>query len=63
MYHEHNHEFIVEKTKNIPYWRYMDFWKFLNLINTSKLFFPNIEMLGDQNEGKIPEKIFNMMGK
>jgi hypothetical protein len=32
MYHEHNHEFIVEKTKNIPYWRYMDFWKFLNLI-------------------------------
>jgi hypothetical protein len=61
MYHEHNHEFIVEKTKNIPYWRYMDFWKFLNLINTSKLFFPNIEMLGDQNEGKIPEKIFNMM--
>src|SRR5690606_9500221 len=27
----------------------------------SKLFFPNVEMLGDQHEGKIPQEIFEMM--
>lgn len=60
MYKEHP-EFIINKTKDMPYWRYMDFWKFLNLINTSEIFFPNVEMLGDQHEGKIPEKIYKMM--
>lgn len=57
----HHPEFVIEKTAGIPLWRYMDFWKFLQLINTSTLFFPNVEMMGDQNEGKIPEKIFKMM--
>lgn len=60
MYKQHK-QFKIEKTKNIPLWRYMDFWKFLNLLSTSKLFFPNIEMLGDQHEGKIPNKIYQMM--
>lgn len=45
----------------MPLWRYMDFWKFLNLITTSKLYFPNVTMLGDQYEGRIPEKIYQMM--
>jgi hypothetical protein len=63
MHVEHS-EFIIDKTKDFPYWRYMDFWKFLNLISTSKLFFPNVEMLGDQNEGRIPEKAYEwMVGK
>lgn len=60
MYTEHP-EFYIEKTKDLPLWRYMDFWKFLQLINNSTLFFPNIEMMGDQTEGKIPQKIYKMM--
>lgn len=62
MHIEHS-EFVINKTKVTPYWRYMDFWKFLNLINTSEIFFSNVEMLGDQHEGRIPEKIFQMMLK
>jgi len=60
MYKEHR-EFIIDKTKYTPYWRYMDLWKFLKLINTSEIFFPNVEMLGDQNEGKIPEKVYKLL--
>ncbi len=60
MYKEHT-EFIIDKTKDTPYWRYMDLWKFLKLINTSEIFFPNVEMLGDQNEGKIPDKVYKML--
>jgi hypothetical protein len=62
MYTEHP-EFTINKTKEMSLWRYMDFWKFLKLISTSNLFFPNIEMLGDQHEGKIPEKVYQMMVK
>ena len=60
MYKEHG-EFIIEKNTGLPLWRYMDFWKFLKLISTSKLYFPNITMLGDDHEGRIPEKIYNLM--
>lgn len=59
--HKDHPEFEILRTKDLPYWRYMDLWKFLNLISTSKLYFPNFEMLGDQNEGRIPEKIYKMM--
>jgi len=54
-------EFKIEKTKDLPLWRYMDFWKFLKLLSSSQLFFPNVEMLGDQHEGKIPNKIYELM--
>lgn len=60
MYTEHP-EFIIEKTKDLPLWRYMDLWKFLKLINTSEIFFPNVEMMGDQHEGKIPQKVYEWM--
>ena len=60
MYTEHP-EFKIEKNKDLPLWRYMDFWKFLKLINNSALFFPNIEMMGDQHEGKIPQKVYEWM--
>ena len=62
MYIEHP-EFIIERAKDLPLWRYMDFWKFLKLINSSELYFPNVEMMGDQHEGKIPQKIFDLMLK
>lgn len=37
-----------------PIWRYMDFWKFLNLLESKALFFSNSENLGDNFEGRIP---------
>ncbi|MGC4058338.1 MAG: hypothetical protein QM743_09515 [Chitinophagaceae bacterium] len=33
----------------------------MKLINTSEIFFPNIGMMGDQHEGKIPQKVFDWM--
>lgn len=39
----------------------MDLWKFLKLINSSKLFFPNIDRLGDQTEGKVPQQLYEWM--
>ena len=55
--HKLHSEFFIDKTAGKPIWRYMDFWKFLNLITTSKLYFPNVTMLGDQYEGRIPQKM------
>ncbi|MDU8885203.1 hypothetical protein RXV94_03460 [Yeosuana sp. MJ-SS3] len=39
----------------------MNFWKFLNLLETSSLYFSNAENLGDNNEGRIPEVVYQMM--
>ncbi len=61
--HKDHREFKIEKTKDLPLWRYMDCWTFLKLVSTSKLFFPNVTMLGDDHEGRIPEKIYEMMLK
>lgn len=60
MYKKHPN-FKIDRARDIPLWRYMDFWKFLDLINTQKLFFPNFEHLGDQHEGRIPDRIYQMM--
>lgn len=60
MYKEHS-TFLIKKTKGLPLWRYIEFWKFLDLLETSELYFPKITELGDQNEGRIPEKIYKMM--
>lgn len=60
MYNEH----YVFQTKNSfdkPIWRYMDFWKFLNLLETKSLFFSNSDNLGDNNEGRIPHFILERM--
>ncbi|MDR6969189.1 hypothetical protein J2X31_003216 [Flavobacterium arsenatis] len=60
MYREHPN-FFIDKTKNLPLWRYMEFWKFLDLLESSELHFSVVSKLGDQHEGKIPEKIFKLM--
>jgi hypothetical protein len=39
----------------------MDLWKFLKIINTSSLFFPCVEMLGDNFEGKMPDEVYQSM--
>lgn len=37
-------------------WRYFDFYKFISLVTTRKLFFPSAEILLDQDEGLLHSK-------
>lgn len=62
MYQDHP-ELILKRTQGLPLWRYMDLWKFLKLVNSSELYFPNIQLLGDQNEGRIPKQVYEYMKK
>jgi len=39
---------------NSKIWRYLDFTKFMDLLNTSKLFFTRLDKLGDPFEGVCP---------
>jgi hypothetical protein len=43
------------KYENVKIWRYMDFTKFVSLIDKQALFFPRIDLLGDKFEGSIPK--------
>jgi len=60
MYTEHE-RLNTNGIENIPLWRYMDLWKFLQVINSSTLFFSSVSLLGDKAEGKFPEKVFKRM--
>lgn len=60
MYKEHP-TFKIEKSIGKPIWRYMDFWKFLNLLETSSLWFSNAVGLGDNHEGRIPHFVLSKM--
>lgn len=60
MYNEH-YVFQTDNSFNKPIWRYMDFWKLLNLLETKSLYFSNSDNLGDNNEGRIPQFILNKM--
>lgn len=53
--------FRIEKSLGKPIWRYMDFWKFLNLIETKSLWFSNAIGLGDNHEGRIPHFVLSQM--
>ena len=45
--------FEKPKNENIKIWRYMDFTKFVSLLDKKALFFPTVEKLGDPFEGSI----------
>ncbi|HLF52552.1 hypothetical protein [Flavobacterium sp.] len=60
MYKEH-YVFQTKNSENKPIWRYMDFWKFLNLLESRALYFSNSENLGDNYEGRIPLFILDKM--
>jgi hypothetical protein len=60
MYEEHP-TFELNKSINKPIWKYMDFWKFLNLLDTSCLYFSESENLGDNFEGRIPKAVLKLM--
>lgn len=62
MYKEHS-EFIINEDNNTSLWRYMEFWKFLNLLNSSELHFSYVNDLGDQHEGRIPSEILELLRK
>lgn len=55
MYKEHP---AFEKPDNvdIEIWRYMDFTKFVSLLDTRKLFFARADKLGDPFEGSFPKE-------
>lgn len=56
--HKEHYVFKTNNSFNKPLWRYMDFWKFLNILETKSLYFSNSDNLGDSNEGRIPYFIF-----
>jgi hypothetical protein len=60
MYQEH-HTFTVNKALDKPIWKYLDFWKFLNLLDTKSLYFSNAIGFGDNHEGRIPIVVQEMM--
>ena len=55
MYQEHN-AFEKPADENIKIWRYIDFTKFVSLIDRKALFFSKVEKLGDKFEGA-PSKV------
>lgn len=59
--YKHNEDIEIRNIQNMPLWRYMDLWKFLKIINTSSLFFPSVNLLGDQLEGRIPKEVYSYM--
>ncbi|MFD0796208.1 hypothetical protein ACFQZJ_01950 [Maribacter chungangensis] len=61
MYNKDHPTFIIKESLHKPIWRYMDFWKFLNLLETSSLYFSNAENLGDNYEGRIPKIVYELM--
>lgn len=63
MYDSDHPTFNLKESIGKPIWRYMDFWKFLNLLETGCLYFPNSENLGDNYEGRIPKIVYEMMVK
>jgi len=55
MYKEHP-AFEKPQNENVKIWRYMDFTKFVSLIDKSALFFSRADKLGDPFEGSYPRQ-------
>jgi hypothetical protein len=49
-----NDEFPPPPDLDAPIWRYMDFTKFLSMLENQELFFSRVDCLGDPFEGSIP---------
>ena len=50
-----DHPIFNTPTDNTLIWRYMDFTKFISLLETSSLFFAQGDKLGDPFEGSFPK--------
>lgn len=53
MFEPHVH-FIAPEKEDITIWRYMDFTKFVSLLDTGHLYFTRADKLGDPFEGSLP---------
>lgn len=62
MYQEHR-KFRQPDDENIKVWRYMDFTKFVSLINTQKLYFTRADIFKDPFEGSWPLKNIELRKK
>jgi hypothetical protein len=54
MYKEHP-VFLAPEDENIEIWRYMDFTKFVSLLDKRSLYFCRVDKLGDPFEGSLTE--------
>jgi len=59
MYKEHKYFKLPDKGAENTIWRYMDYWKFKDIIENSTLFMSTIKNMGDRYEGRIPDVIRN----
>lgn len=48
--------FIHPENDNVKIWRYMDFAKFVSLLDNSSLYFSRSDVLGDPFEGTLPNR-------
>jgi hypothetical protein len=62
MYKEHP-AFQSPKNENAKIWRYMDFTKFVSLLDTSSLFFTRVDTLDDPFEGSCPIEVLQQIHK
>lgn len=53
---EFQHQWLKEPNANSKIWRYMDFTKFVSLLDKSSLFFVRADKLGDPFEGSHPKR-------
>ncbi|MBN1639089.1 MAG: hypothetical protein JW866_08985 [Ignavibacteriales bacterium] len=55
MYTKHKH--ISTPVNDTIIWRYMDLWKFLDIIENNKLYLTRLDQFEDKYEGRIPKRI------
>jgi len=53
MFEAHKH-FMAPEDEGVTIWRYMDFTKFVSLLDTKRLYFARADKLGDPFEGSLP---------
>jgi hypothetical protein len=56
--HAEHPAFIKPENENIKIWRYMDFTKFVSMIDSKILFFSRMDRLGDKFEGSLSRKYY-----
>ena len=61
MFKEHQ-DFKTPKD-NSKIWRYMDFTKFIDMLDKSALFFTRVDKLGDPFEGSCPIEVVKLLLK
>ena len=53
--------FKKPENENAKIWRYMDFTKFVSMLDTKSLYFTRIDLLEDKFEGSVPKSFYSSM--